>query len=98
MYRTLEDQISIAFKTLIFLKQDDTVKSVLRYPEQHDELENKRVMEGIFMNLNNSFFLYNPSVYFMILNLNESAYTSYRPRKALVYDELSSLPDSIHRR
>ncbi|CAM4509406.1 histidine kinase [Paenibacillus macerans] len=92
MYRTLEDQISIAFKTLIFLKQDDTVKSVLRSPEQRDELENKRVMESIFMNLNNSFFLYNPSVYFMILDLNESAYTSYRPRKALVYGELRSLP------
>lgn len=92
MYRTLEDQMGIAFKTLIFLKQDDTVKSVLRSPEQHDAIQNKRIMENIFMNLNNSFFLYNPSVYFMILDLNENAYTSYPPRNSLVYSELRNLP------
>ncbi|MBT2290403.1 histidine kinase [Paenibacillus albidus] len=92
LYRTLEDQISIAFKTLIFLKQDDTVKTVLNHPEQRNKLENKRVMENIFKNLNNSFFLYNPSVYFMILDNNESAYTSYPPKASLVYSELKNQP------
>lgn len=92
MYRTLEDQISVAFKTLIFLQQDDTVKTVLLHPEQQNELDNKREMEKIFKNLNNSFFLYNPSVYFMILDLNESVYTSYSPRDPLVYSELRNLP------
>lgn len=92
MYRTLEDQISIAFKTLLFLKQDDTVKSVLLHPGQRNELENKRLMENIFKNLNNSFFLYNPSVYFMILDLSESAYTSYPPKDSLVYSELKANP------
>lgn len=92
MYRTLEDQISIAFKTLLFLKQDDTVKSVLLHPEQRNELENKRLMENIFKNLNNSFFLYNPSVYFMILDLSESAYTSYPPKDSLVYSDLRANP------
>lgn len=92
MYRTLEDQISIAFKTLLFLKQDDTVKSVLLHPEQRSELENKRLMENIFKNLNNSFFLYNPSVYFMILDLSESAYTSYPPKDSLVYSKLRANP------
>lgn len=92
MYLTLEDQMSIAFKTLIFLQQDDTVRSVLRHPEQHDALENKRRIENIFMNLNNSFFLYNPSVYFTILDLNESVYTSYPPRDPLMYNELRNLP------
>ncbi|WP_229695987.1 cache domain-containing sensor histidine kinase [Paenibacillus albidus] len=92
LYRTLEDQISIAFKTLIFLKQDDTVKTVLNHPEQRNKLENKRVMENIFKNLNNSFFLYNPSVYFMILDNNESVYTSYPPKASLVYSELKKQP------
>lgn len=92
MYRTLEDQISIAFKTLLFLKQDDTVKSVLLHPEQRNQLENKRLMENIFKNLNNSFFLYNPSVYFMILDLSESAYTSYPPKDSLVYSDLRGNP------
>lgn len=92
MYRTLEDQISIAFKTLIFLQQNDTVKSVLIHPEQRNELENKRLMENIFKNLNNSFFLYNPSVYFMILDLTESVYTSYPPKDSLVYKDLRNNP------
>ncbi|MEI2397102.1 MULTISPECIES: sensor histidine kinase [Paenibacillus] len=92
MYRTLEDQISIAFKTLLFLKQDDTVKSVLLHPGQRNELENKRLMENIFKNLNNSFFLYNPSVYFMILDLTESAYTSYPPKDSLIYSDLKANP------
>ncbi|MEC0171020.1 sensor histidine kinase [Paenibacillus graminis] len=92
MYRTLEDQISIAFKTLIFLKQDETVRSVLTHPEQQSGLENKRRIENIFKNLNNSFFLYNPSVYFMILDLYESAYTSYPPRDSLIYKDLRSNP------
>ncbi|MNC08542.1 Sensor histidine kinase YehU [compost metagenome] len=92
MYRTLEDQISIAFKTLIFLQQDDTVRSVLIHPEQRNELENKRLMENIFKNLNNSFFLYNPSVYFMILDLDESVYTSYPPKVALIYKDLRNNP------
>lgn len=92
MYRTLEDQISIAFKTLLFLKQDDTVSSVLLHPGQRSELENKRLMENIFKNINNSFFLYNPSVYFMILDLTESVYTSYPPKDSLVYSDLKSNP------
>lgn len=92
MYRTLEDQISIAFKTLLFLKQDDTVKSVLLHPGQRNELENKRLMENIFKNLNNSFFLYNPSVYFMILDLTESAYNSYPPKDSLIYSDLKANP------
>ena len=41
MYRTLEDQLSVAFKTLIFLEQDSTVASVLTHPGQRQGLENK---------------------------------------------------------
>ena len=40
MYRTLEDQLSVAFKTLIFLEQDSTVASVLTHPGRAG-LENK---------------------------------------------------------
>lgn len=92
MYRTLEEQISVAFKTLIFLQQDSTVKTVLSHPEQRNPLENKRMIESIFNNLNNSFFLYNPSVYFTLLDLNESVYTSYSPRAVLDYRSMRDNP------
>ncbi len=88
MYRTLEDQMSIAFKTLIFLEQDSTVRSILQHPELRPGLENKRLMEEKFKTLNNSFFLYNPSVYFTILDFNHSVYTSYPPKEALNYERL----------
>lgn len=85
MYRTLEDQMSVAFKTLIFLEQDSAVRSVLTSPESRSKLENKSLVEEKFKMLNNSFFLYNPSVYFTLLDFHESVYTSYLPKKALQY-------------
>ena len=80
MYRTLEDQLSVAFKTLIFLEQDSTVASVLTHPGRAGTRE-QNLMEEKFKNLNNSFFLYNPSVYFTILDFHGNAYTSYSPRR-----------------
>ncbi|ASA20584.1 sensor histidine kinase [Paenibacillus donghaensis] len=85
MYGTLEDQMSIAFKTLIFLEQDSVVRNVLTVPDSRSPLENKSLIEEKFKMLNNSFFLYNPSVYFTLLDFHESVYTSYLPKKALQY-------------
>ena len=84
MYRTLEDQLSVAFKTLIFLEQDSTVASVLTHPGGSRDSRTKPD-GGKVQNLNNSFFLYNPSVYFTILDFHGNAYTSYSPREALDY-------------
>ncbi|MRN52872.1 sensor histidine kinase [Paenibacillus monticola] len=85
MYGTLEDQMSIAFKTLIFLEQDSVVRKVLTSPKSQTTLENKSLIEEKFKMLNNSFFLYNPSVYFTLVDFHESVYTSYLPKKALAY-------------
>lgn len=85
MNRALEDQLSIAFKTLLFLEQDSVVQSVLHSPGARLSLENKRLMEDKFKSINNSFFLYNPSVYFTLLDFHESVYTSYPPKEALRY-------------
>lgn len=85
MYGTLEDQMSIAFKTLIFLEQDSVVRYVLTSPLSRTTLENKSLIEEKFKMLNNSFFLYNPSVYFTLMDFHESVYTSYLPKKALAY-------------
>ncbi|MBW4084975.1 histidine kinase [Paenibacillus sp. S150] len=85
MYGTLEDQMSIAFKTLIFLEQDSVVRNVLTSPGSRSPLENKALVEEKFKMINNSFFLYNPSVYFTLLDFYESVYTSYLPKTALEY-------------
>ncbi|WP_172255682.1 cache domain-containing sensor histidine kinase [Saccharibacillus deserti] len=83
--RTLEDQMSIAYKTLIFLEQDSSVRSVLQQPQARSSLDNQALIEEKFKSLGNSFFLYNPYVYFTLLDFHESVYTSYAPRLQLEY-------------
>ncbi|MDI4646906.1 sensor histidine kinase [Cohnella hashimotonis] len=90
LHRSLEDQLSIAFKTLIFLEQDTEVRQILQEPDKHSVLDNKDLMEDKFKGLNNSFFLYNPSVYFTLLDDHGHVYTSYQPRRPLDYDAIAS--------
>lgn len=90
LHRSLEDQLSIAFKTLIFLEQDTEVRQILQQPDRLSVLDNKDLMEDKFKGLNNSFFLYNPSVYFTLLDDHGHVYTSYQPRRPLDYDAIAS--------
>lgn len=92
LHRSLEDQLSIAFKTLIFLEQDSEIRRILQQPEEHLILDNKEIMEDKFKGLNNSFFLYNPSVYFTLLDYSGHVYTSYSPNKSLNYSQIVSNP------
>ena len=92
LHRSLDDQLSIAFKTLIFLEQDSDVRSILQEPARNTVLTNKELIEDKFKGLNNSFFLYNPSVYFTLLDLNGNVYTSYQPRYPLDYDRILDNP------
>ncbi|WP_240762334.1 cache domain-containing sensor histidine kinase [Paenibacillus thalictri] len=88
LYHTLQDQMSTAFKTLIFLEQDSSIQSILETPQMNRQLDNIELVEKKFKGLNNSFFLYNPPVYFTVLDLHGSVYTSYKPKDALDYDQL----------
>lgn len=88
LQRSLQDQMSIAFRSVIFLEQDSTVRSILKNPKQLSQSENIRLMEERFKGLNTSFFLYNPNVYFMVLDLNGSVYNSYLPKETLKYESL----------
>jgi len=90
LHRALEDQLSIAFKTLIFLEQDADVRDILRNPDKRSVLENLDIMESKFKGLNNSFFLYNPSVYFTLLDVQGHVYASYHPKYTLDYDRIAS--------
>ncbi|MBB3126623.1 sensor histidine kinase YesM [Paenibacillus rhizosphaerae] len=90
LHRSLEDQLSIAFKTLIFLEQDSEVRRILQKPEERSVLDNKEIMEDKFKGLNNSFFLYNPSVYFTLLDNSGHVYTSYPPNTSLNYSQITS--------
>ncbi|MBB6673083.1 sensor histidine kinase [Cohnella nanjingensis] len=95
LHRSLEDQLGIAFKTLIFLEQDSDVRQILQHPERRSVLDNKTLMEDKFKGLNNSFFLYNPSVYFTLLDDSGHVYTSYQPRFPLNYDRIASDPSFV---
>ncbi len=88
--QSLEDVMSMAFKTWIMLEQDVAVKSVLMHPERHTILENKREMEEKFISINSSLFLLNPIVYYTVLDLKGNIYTSFQPRRALKYEEYAS--------
>jgi len=90
LHRSLEDQLSIAFKTLIFLEQDSELRRILQNPDRRSPLDNKELMEDKFKGLNNSFFLYNPSVYFTLLDDYGHVYTSYQPRLSLDYKAIAS--------
>jgi len=92
MDQMLQDQMSIAFKTLIFLEQDSAVKRILQEPGEGSVLSNKEAMEEKFKSLNNSFFLYNPWVYYALLDFHGHVYTSYQPKRALDYDDFRSNP------
>lgn len=90
LHQSLEDQLSIAFKTLIFLEQDSEVRRILQNPGERNVLDNKERMEDKFKGLNNSFFLYNPSVYFTLLDEDGNIYTSYQPKVPLDYETVAS--------
>lgn len=90
LHRSLEDQLSIAYKTLIFLEQDSEVRQVLKNTDGRSDMDRKTLMEDKFKGLNNSFFLYNPSVYFTLLDEYGHVYTSYQPKVALNYERIVS--------
>jgi len=92
LHRALEDQLGIAFKTLIFLEQDSDIREILRNPDKRSILDNKAMVENKFKGLNNSFFLYNPSVYFTLLDDQGHVYTSYQPANTLNYDQIAATP------
>lgn len=86
--RSLQDQMSIAFRSALLLEQDSSVRSILQYPQRHRQLDRLHLMEEKFKGLHTSFFLSNPYVYFMVLDMEGNLYNSYLPKKALNYDEV----------
>lgn len=54
--RSLQEQMSIAFRSLLFLEQDSTIRSILKNPDQYSKLDKIRLMEEKFKGLHTSFF------------------------------------------
>src|SRR5690606_3618207 len=72
--------------------QDSTVRAILQDPGRHTAIENKRMIEEKFKGINNSFFLYNPTVYFTLLDFQGSVYTSFQPKEKLSYETIIAGP------
>ncbi|CAG7645445.1 hypothetical protein PAECIP111802_03518 [Paenibacillus allorhizosphaerae] len=90
--RSLQDQMSIAFRSVLFLEQDSAVRATLKNPEQFHKLDNISLMEEKFRGLNTSFFLLHPTVYFTVLDLKGNVYTSNLPKETLNYETILANP------
>jgi sensor histidine kinase YesM len=90
MIESLEDLMSIAFKTSILLEQDKTIEDILKYPDTRSVLANKYAMDEKFISINNSFFLHTPFVYYTIIDFHGNVYASYIPKQKLNYASLIS--------
>lgn len=86
--RTLEDLMGVAFKTVILIEQDSKIASYFKNPEEYNLLTRYKEVDNKFLSISNSFFLSNPSVYYTLLDFEGNIYTSFRPRKKLIYDDM----------
>jgi len=93
--QSLQDQMSIAFRTALFLEHDSTVRSILKDPDKRGQAVNTRLMEEKFRDLGTSFFLYSPSTYFMVIDLKNSVYSSYLPKETFNYQRVRGQFDKV---
>ncbi|MGG1555592.1 cache domain-containing sensor histidine kinase [Paenibacillus ferrarius] len=83
LYRSLEDLLSIAYKTTTLLQQDLNVMAILERPERFEPLERGYLMEAKYKSITNSLFLTKPAVFFTTVDLKDNFYVSYIPSSDL---------------
>ncbi len=88
----LVDLMSLVMKTGMLLEQDATLRSAMINPDQYNQLTRKRLVENKFAGIENSFFLTGATVYYTLIDLHGNVYTSFTPRKSLVYDAITAEP------
>lgn len=84
------DLMSLVMKTGSLLEQDTTILSIMKNPEQSDEISRKKLVENKFGAIENTFFMSGATVYYTLIDLHGNAYTSFMPRETLSYDEIQS--------
>jgi sensor histidine kinase YesM len=86
------DLMSLVMKTGLLLEQDTYLQSVMKEPEQLDDIKRKKAVENKFAGIENSFFLTGATVYYTLMDFNGNAYTSFLPKNALNYEEMKAEP------
>lgn len=84
------DLMSLVMKTGLLLEQDTTILSIMKNPEQSDEITRKKLVESKFGAIENTFFMSGATVYYTLIDLHGNAYTSFMPKDTLSYDEIQS--------
>ncbi|WP_256710799.1 histidine kinase [Paenibacillus sp. FSL A5-0031] len=84
------DVLGLVMKTGLLLEQDDTIRSVMKNPEQKDPLTRKELVENKFASIENSFFLTGATVYYTLVDKQGYAYTSFAPREPLNYSSITN--------
>ncbi|MBO7746310.1 histidine kinase [Paenibacillus sp. MWE-103] len=83
------DLMSLVMKTGLLLEQDATLRGAMEDPDQYDAIARKRLVENKFAGIENTFFMTGATVYYTLIDLHGHAYTSFMPKSALNYNELS---------
>ncbi|MFD2614363.1 sensor histidine kinase [Paenibacillus gansuensis] len=84
----LVDVMSLVMKTGLLLEQDTILRSTMKTPGAYDGIQRKKLIENKFAGIENSFFLTGATVYYTLADFHGNAYTSFKPRNALNYQEL----------
>ncbi|MFC5702700.1 sensor histidine kinase [Cohnella faecalis] len=89
--QSTEDLMSLVYKTLVMVQNDNAIHNVLTEPEKYTVLDRIHRTEHVLKNIDNSIFLFNSQiVYYTLLDLNGNVYTSFQPQEMLNYDTLKS--------
>ena len=89
--QSTEDLMSLVYKTLVMVQNNNVIHDVLTEPEKYTVLERIHHIEQVLENIDNSIFLFNSQiVYYTLLDLNGNVYTSFQPQESLNYDTLKS--------
>ncbi|MFC4812025.1 sensor histidine kinase [Paenibacillus sp. GCM10023250] len=86
------DLMSLVMKTGLLLEQDATLRGALEDPGQYDDIARKKLVENKFAGIENTFFMTGATVYYTLIDLHGHAYTSFMPKTALDYGELTAEP------
>ncbi|WP_168118575.1 sensor histidine kinase [Paenibacillus sp. HB172176] len=90
MNQSLEDIMAVAFKTLLWLEQDQEIQTMLTQPPPPQSLTYKHRMEEKFRSITNSMFITVPQVYFTMLDFQGNIYSSFMPREGLSFEKITS--------
>ncbi|UKS28783.1 histidine kinase [Paenibacillus sp. HWE-109] len=93
MEQSLDDLMTIVFKTLLLIESDSTIGNILKHPDNYTVLERRNLIEEKIVHIDSSLFLFNsPFVFYTIADFHQNLYTSFQPDEKLDAQKFFELP------